>query len=87
MTETAPVAAVTTAAVTNPDIERINEILHKLSPERVKEIADFTAFLAEKERKHKAFVEETLAAEQRGEYLIFHTAEEFMDAILNADDD
>ncbi|MBF0564996.1 MAG: hypothetical protein HQK89_07130 [Nitrospirae bacterium] len=71
------------AVVKNPDIERIIEMFPELSPERVKEIADFTAYLAERQRKHKLFVEETLAAEQRGEYYTFNTAEEAMEAIIN----
>jgi hypothetical protein len=82
MSETV-IEAAPKAAVTNPDIERINEILPGLSPERVKEIAEFTAFLAEKERKHKIFVEETLAADEDGEYYEFDTAEEAMEGIRN----
>ncbi|MBF0463920.1 MAG: hypothetical protein HQK88_01990 [Nitrospirae bacterium] len=71
------------AVIKNPDIERIIGMLPELSPERVKEIADFTAYLAERERKHKVFIEETLAAEERGEYYTFNTAEEAMEAIIN----
>ena len=67
----------------NPDVERIHEMLTGLSVERIREASDFIAFLAEKERRHKAFVDETLAAEQRGEYYTFETAEEAMDAIRN----
>ncbi|MBF0457616.1 MAG: hypothetical protein HQK99_06955 [Nitrospirae bacterium] len=79
-----PVAAGTTAAVTNPDIERINGILQVLSPERVKEIADFTAFLAEKERKHKAFVDETLAAEASTERYTFKNSNELIQAAIDS---
>ncbi|MBF0518430.1 MAG: hypothetical protein HQK92_01755 [Nitrospirae bacterium] len=71
------------AVIMNPDIERIIDMLPELSPERIKEIADFTAYLAERERKNKVFIEETLAAEERGEYYTFNTAEEAMDAIIN----
>ncbi|QWR78103.1 hypothetical protein [Candidatus Magnetomonas plexicatena] len=72
-----------TAIDVNPDVERIHEMLAALSVERIKEASDFIAFLVEKERKHQAFVEETLAAEQRGEYYTFETVEEAMDAIRN----
>ncbi len=71
------------AAVTNPDIKRINELLAELSPERVKEAADYIAYLAEKERKHKAFVEETLDIIANPDYLTFDTVEEAMEAIRN----
>lgn len=77
ITETAP-----EAAVTNPDIQRIIEMLPVLTPERIKEAADFIAFLTEKQRKYQAFVEEILAAEQE-ESLTFDTVEEAMEAIMN----
>ncbi|MBF0320515.1 MAG: hypothetical protein HQL01_12005, partial [Nitrospirae bacterium] len=70
------------AAVTNPDIKRINELLAELSPERVREVADFAAYLAERERRHKKFVEETLAAEQEEGYT-FDSVEEAMEFIRN----
>lgn len=84
ITESATVAAVANAAVTNPDIERISEILPGLSAECVKEIADFTAFLAEKERKHKAFVGETLAAEANTERYTFNNSKELIQAALDS---
>ncbi|MBF0464494.1 MAG: hypothetical protein HQK88_09415 [Nitrospirae bacterium] len=71
----------------NPDVERIQEMLSGLSRERIKEVSDFIAFLAEKERKHQAFVEETLAAEADPDYVVCNSAKELMEAILNADDD
>ncbi|QWR78106.1 hypothetical protein [Candidatus Magnetomonas plexicatena] len=76
-----------TAIDVNPDVERIHEMLAALSVERIKEASDFIAFLAEKERKHQAFVEETLAAEAEPDYVICNSAEELMEAIFNADDD
>ncbi|MBF0459099.1 MAG: hypothetical protein HQK99_14510 [Nitrospirae bacterium] len=80
----------TETAVTNPDVEHIMEILPALSPERIKEASSFIDYLADRERRHKIFVEETLAAEQRiqrGECLTFNTAEELMDAIVSFKDD
>ncbi|MCG6553671.1 MAG: hypothetical protein L7F77_15205 [Candidatus Magnetominusculus sp. LBB02] len=77
------------SAVKNPDVEHIIEILPVLSPERIKEAASFIDYLADRERRHKIFVEETLAAEeriQRGECLTFNNAEELVDAIVNFDD-
>ncbi|MBF0520853.1 MAG: hypothetical protein HQK92_14170 [Nitrospirae bacterium] len=71
----------------NPEIERIKEMLPGLSSERIREVSDFIAFLAEKERKHQAFVEETLAAEADPDYVVCNSAKELMEAILNADDD
>lgn len=82
ITETAP-----EAAVANPDIEWISKTLPELSAERIKETADFVSFLIEKEHKHKAFVEETLAVIANPDYITCNTAEEVMNAIRNADDD
>ncbi|MBF0344555.1 MAG: hypothetical protein HQL06_10145 [Nitrospirae bacterium] len=73
---------VTEAAVTNPDVEHIIEILPALSPERIKEAASFIDYLADRERRHKIFVEETLAAEQEEGYT-FDTVEEAMEFIRN----
>ncbi|QWR78105.1 hypothetical protein [Candidatus Magnetomonas plexicatena] len=66
----------------NPDVERISEMLAALSVERIKEASDFIAFLAEKERKHQAFVEETLANEKEPA-IRFKTAEEAFNAIFD----
>ncbi|MBF0517900.1 MAG: hypothetical protein HQK97_12475 [Nitrospirae bacterium] len=71
------------AEVRNTDIERISEILQRLSPQRVKEAADYIAYLAEKERKHKAFVEETLDIIANPDDLTFDTVDEAMEAIRN----
>ncbi|KWT82661.1 hypothetical protein [Candidatus Magnetominusculus xianensis] len=71
------------SAVKNPDIAHIIEILPVLSPERIKEAASFIDYLADRERRHTIFVEETLAAEQRGEYYEFDTIEDAMEAIRN----
>lgn len=70
----------TEAAVKNHDIEHIIEILPVLSPGRIKEAASFIDYLADRERRHQAFVEETLAAEQEEGYT-FDTVEEAMEFI------
>ncbi|MBF0456829.1 MAG: hypothetical protein HQK99_02930 [Nitrospirae bacterium] len=72
----------TEAAVKNPDIEHIIEILPVLSPERIKEAASYIDYLADRERRHRAFVEETLEAEQEEGYT-FDTVEEAMEFIRN----
>ncbi|QWR77925.1 hypothetical protein [Candidatus Magnetomonas plexicatena] len=61
-------------------IDRIDSTLSSLSLERLKEVSDFASFLADKERRHKEFVEETLAAEQEEGYT-FDTVEEAMEFI------
>ncbi|WP_420265131.1 hypothetical protein [Candidatus Magnetominusculus dajiuhuensis] len=90
MSETITETALATA-VTNPDIEHINEMLKDLSPETIAAVVAFIAYQADRERRHKIFVEETLAAAERverGEYLTFNTADDLVDAIVNfADDD
>ncbi|MEO5358184.1 MAG: hypothetical protein H7844_12935 [Nitrospirae bacterium YQR-1] len=63
-------------------IERIDETLRSLSIERLKEVSDFAAYLADKERRHKEFVEETLRFEQEEGYT-FDTVEEAMEFIKN----
>lgn len=80
--ETAAVASSGGDAVTNPDIKLITGMLPELSPLHIKEAADFISFLAEKERRHKAFVEETLAAEMEPA-LTFNSAQEAFDAIFS----
>ncbi|MBF0516387.1 MAG: hypothetical protein HQK97_04585 [Nitrospirae bacterium] len=82
MSETIIETATTADDVTNPDIERIVGMLSELSPDRVKEIADFTAYLAQRQRNHKAFVEETLAAKLEP-VLTFNSAQEAFDAIFS----
>ncbi|KWT85468.1 hypothetical protein ASN18_1720 [Candidatus Magnetominusculus xianensis] len=64
------------------DIERINEMLKELSPETIASIVAFIAYQADRERRHKIFVEETLAAEQEP-MLTFNSAQEAFDAIFS----
>ncbi|MBF0458259.1 MAG: hypothetical protein HQK99_10230 [Nitrospirae bacterium] len=69
--------------ITNYDIEHIIDTLPELSPERVREVAAFVDFLAERQRKHKVFVDETLAAIAEPDAIVCNTAEEVMEAIMN----
>ena len=45
-------------------IDSLKDILIQLSDEKIQEVYDFAAFLAEREAKRKAFIEETLKAEK-----------------------
>ncbi|QWR76489.1 hypothetical protein [Candidatus Magnetomonas plexicatena] len=72
------------AVVKTPDIERIIEMLLALSPERIKEAADFIDYLAERELKHKIFVEETLAAAVNPEKVTFNNSKTLIKAALES---
>lgn len=61
-------------------IDNIKEMLSELSPERLQEAYDFVAYLREKERKHRSFVERVLKAEQEPP-IRFETVEQAMNAI------
>lgn len=67
-------------------INNIREMLEKLPESALEEVNDFIAFLLEKERKRKAFVERILRAEKEPT-VKFDTPEEAMKAILNAPED
>ena len=69
------------------EISEIDEMLLKLSEERLQEVKDFVGYLLDREKKHKAFVERVLKAEQNSDVIECKTPEEFMQAILNAPDD
>ncbi|MBF0487880.1 MAG: hypothetical protein HQK98_06940 [Nitrospirae bacterium] len=79
ITETAP-----EVAVTNPDIERINEMLIGLPAERIAEVVSFTAYLADRERRHKIFVEETLASDANPERYVFNNSKALITAALES---
>ncbi|MBF0564992.1 MAG: hypothetical protein HQK89_07110 [Nitrospirae bacterium] len=66
------------------DIERIIEMLPDLSPERIKEAADFIDYLADREHKHKIFVEETLAAAANPEKFTFKNSKALIKAALES---
>ncbi len=65
---------------TTTQIEDIKEMLSRLSVNRQQEVCDFVAFLLEKERKHKAFVERVLESENEPT-IVYNSAEEYMQAI------
>jgi hypothetical protein len=67
---------------TTKQIEDIKEMIGRLSANRLQEVHDFIAFLLEKERKHKAFVEQVLKAEQETP-IRFESAEEALQAIID----
>jgi len=68
-------------------ISEIDEMLLNLSEERLQEVKDFIGYLLEREKKHHAFVERVLKAEQEHDSIICNSVEEAMQAILNAPDD
>jgi hypothetical protein len=68
---------------TSTEIDRIKEMLNKLPEDALAEVGDFVAFLLEKEKKRKAFVERVLKAEQEPS-VTFESPEDTMQAILNA---
>lgn len=45
------------------EISDIDEMLAKLPAKKIHEVRDFVGYLLEKEKKHKAFVERVLKAE------------------------
>ena len=69
------------------EISEIGEMLKMLSETARQEVRDFTAYLLDRERRHKALVERVLKAEQNPDVVECKTPEEFMQAILNAPDD
>jgi hypothetical protein len=64
-------------------ISEINERLKGLSEETLIEINHYVYYMKEKERKHEAFVEETLKIEAESDTITFDTAEEAMNTIRN----
>lgn len=69
-------------SVTANQIDNIKEMLNTLSEDTLKEVRDFIAFLIEKERKKKAFVERVLKAEQEPP-IRFESADEAFQAIID----
>ncbi|MEO5358505.1 MAG: hypothetical protein H7844_14590 [Nitrospirae bacterium YQR-1] len=63
-------------------IDRIDDTLRSLSLERLKEVSDFAAYLADKERRHREFVEETLAAAANPERIMFKDSTSLIKAAL-----
>jgi hypothetical protein len=68
-------------------IAEINEVVSGLSEQSLLEIIHYASYIAEKERKHKAFVEETLRIEAEDDSITCNSVEEFMEVIHNAEED
>ncbi len=68
------------------EIEYIKGILSRLPVSAVHEVRDFAAYLADRERRHKALVKRVLKAEQVSESIECSSAEEFIKAIEEAED-
>ena len=68
------------------EIDRIKEMLDKLSESALSEVGDFVAFLLGKEKKRKALVGRVRKAEQEPS-VTFESPEDAMQAILNAPED
>jgi hypothetical protein len=62
------------------EISEIDEMLLKLSEERVKEVRDFIGYLLDMEKKHQAFVERVLKSKQETS-VEFESADILMKAI------
>ena len=69
------------------EIEHLKDILSQLPESAVREVKDFAAYLADRERRRKALVERVLKAEKEHNSVICNSAEEAMQATLNYRDD
>lgn len=68
------------------EIEHIKEILPSLSETALHELRAFTDYLADRERRRKALVEQVLKAEREPDSVICNSVKEAMQAILNTPD-
>lgn len=64
------------------EISDIDEMLASLPKNKIHEVRDFVGYLLEKEKKHKAFVERVLKAEQEPP-IRFKSVEEAVKAIFD----
>ena len=64
-------------------IETITEALKELSPPLIDSLYEYVIFLVEKEKKHRAFVKETIEIEVNSDTITFDSVEEAMEAIRN----
>jgi|GEM_PF-962777 len=69
------------------EIEHLKDILSLLPESAVREVKDFAAYLADRERRRKALVERVLKAEKEHNSVICNSVEEAMQAIYNTPDD
>lgn len=67
------------------EIEHIKDLLSQLPPSVVHEVRDFTTYLADRERRRKELVERVLKAEKNPETIRCATPDEFIQAIMSAD--
>jgi chorismate mutase len=65
------------------EIDHIDEMLLKLSKERLQEVRDFIGYLLEKEKKRKAFEDRIANIEQESDTVTFDSVEDAMNAIRN----
>jgi chorismate mutase len=65
------------------EIDYIDEMLLKLSKERLQEVRDFIGYLLEKEKKRKAFEDRIANIEQESDTVTFDSVEDAMNAIRN----
>lgn len=63
-------------------INNIEDMLKRLTDDKLIEARDFIAFLLEKQKKHEAFVAETLQAEQEPT-VKFDSIDDAINSILN----
>ncbi len=68
-------------------IEYIKEMLPRLSETALHELRAFTDYLADREKRRKALVERVLKAEQEPNTIVCNSPEEFVQAIMDADEE
>ena len=69
------------------EIEHLKDIVSQLPESAIREVRDFAAYLADRERRRKALVERVLKAEKEHNSVMCNSVEEAMQAILNYQDD
>jgi hypothetical protein len=69
------------------EIDHIKEMLPMLSKTALHELRTFTAYLADREKRRKLLVKRVLKAEKEPDTITCYSAEEFIRAIENAEDD
>jgi hypothetical protein len=65
-------------------INNIEDLLSKLSDEKLKEVEDFISFLIEKEKRHRAFEDRVIKA-SKGPTETFESVDDFMKAVDEED--
>ena len=67
-------------------IANIDNLLSQLPEKRLQEVLDIVGYFLEKEKKHKAFVERVLKAEQEPA-IRFETVEDAVEAVFDETED